>query len=374
MKGYQAADYVKKKLMHSGKRAQLWLVQDKLTGRECLLRELEGESTLYARLVQLDLTGLPQIYCVGTQAGKTCVVEEYLSGQTMADYLEHSGLMTEAQVRDMALVLCDILMQLHANHIIHRDIKPENIFLTDAGEYKLIDFDAARVWKEKQDSDTVCIGTRHYAAPEQYGSQQTDGRSDIYSLGVTLRQLLGSSEVRPVFLEILAKCTEFDAARRFQSCQELKKALQGTDIPIARWECCYHVYHIRWLILVICLIMIILAWQGGDTWKDGIPYPWGMIILPSLCAAKIYWQRRQFFLLKDLLRFLPRRGTVPRWKRFIWWLVYVPFWLFALLGFLAGMQCIPEQFVVVAAFILSFLLTWFTVRWRVAKSDLKNEY
>ena len=190
MKGYQAADYVKKKLMHSGKRAQLWLVQDKLTGRECLLRELEGESTLYARLVQLDLTGLPQIYCVGTQAGKTCVVEEYLSGQTMADYLEHSGLMTEAQVRDMALVLCDILMQLHANHIIHRDIKPENIFLTDAGEYKLIDFDAARVWKEKQDSDTVCIGTRHYAAPEQYGSQQTDARSDIYSLGVVFYQML----------------------------------------------------------------------------------------------------------------------------------------------------------------------------------------
>ena len=153
-------------------------------------------------------------------------------------------------------------MQLHANHIIHRDIKPENIFLTDAGEYKLIDFDAARVWKEKQDSDTVCIGTRHYAAPEQYGSQQTDARSDIYSLGVTLRQLLGSGDAQPVFLEILAKCTEFDAARRFQSCQELKKALQGTDIPIARWECCYHVYHIRWLILAICLIMIILAWQA----------------------------------------------------------------------------------------------------------------
>ena len=374
MKEYQAVDYVKKKRIHSGKRAQLWLVQEKRTGQECLLRELDGESPLYARLAQLDLAGLPQLYCVDMQAGKTRVVEEYLSGQTMADYLEHSGLMTEAQVRDLALVLCDILMQLHANHIIHRDIKPENIFLTNAGEYKLIDFDAARVWKEKQDSDTVCIGTRHYAAPEQYGSQQTDARSDIYSLGVTLRQLLGSGDARPVFLEILAKCTEFDAARRFQSIRELKKALDGTAEPIGKWTFYYHVYRLRWVIFGIGLLLQLVMLARGDQWKTRIPLFLSLPLIIAFLVHRFRKQQKDFRELKQVIPFIDQSAAIKAWKVLYWWLEYVVLWFFGMACFLGGVRITEDPTVVMLiSIVLPPVLSVFTVKWRILREYMKRQ-
>ena len=308
------------------------------------------------------------------QAGKTRVVEEYLSGQTMADYLEHSGLMTEAQVRDLALVLCDILMQLHANHIIHRDIKPENIFLTNAGEYKLIDFDAARVWKEKQDSDTVCIGTRHYAAPEQYGSQQTDARSDIYSLGVTLRQLLGSGDARPVFLEILVKCTEFDAARRFQSIRELKKALDGTAEPIGKWTFYYHVYRLRWVILGIGLLLQLVMLARGDQWKTRIPLFLSLPLIIAFLVHRFRKQQKDFRELKQVIPFIDQSAAIKAWKVLYWWLEYVVLWFFGMACFLGGVRITEDPTVVMLiSIVLPPVLSVFTVKWRILREYMKRQ-
>lgn len=99
------------------------------------------------------------------------------------------------------------------------------MFLTNAGKIKLIDFDAARLEKPGKFADTRFIGTPGFAAPEQYGFHQTDERTDIYSLGLTLKLLLGYENYHGFLSPVLAKCTEFDPNKRFDSARSLKRAI-----------------------------------------------------------------------------------------------------------------------------------------------------
>ena len=189
-----SGQFEKIKLLHQGNKAELWLVMEKKTKKVYLQRELKGDPSLYQQLQQLDAEGVPRIRAISQQNGRLCIVEEYLQGQNLEEYCLANGRLSEDQVCDIALEVCRILERLHAHQIVHRDIKPANIFMTDDGRIRLIDFDAARIQKEDTTRDTVCRGTRHFAAPEQYGSAQTDGRSDIYALGVTMRVLLGGDD------------------------------------------------------------------------------------------------------------------------------------------------------------------------------------
>lgn len=118
--------------------------------------------------------------------------------------------------------MCDGLGKLHEHHIIHRDIKPSNMIL-QGDRIRLIDFDAARIFKPGQENDTKILGTRGYAPPEQFGSGQTDPRSDIYALGITMKILLGGQ--CGGLKKILDRCTELDPKNRFQNVDELKSAL-----------------------------------------------------------------------------------------------------------------------------------------------------
>ncbi|MDE7247987.1 MAG: protein kinase, partial [Lachnospiraceae bacterium] len=117
-----------------------------------------------------------------------------------------------------------VLEYLHGRGIIHRDIKPSNLIMADDGHIRLIDFDAARMPKAEQEQDTHLLGTRGYAAPEQYGFAQTDERTDIYSLGITLERLLGENFQRPRYRKILHKCSDLDPNKRYQSVREVQEA------------------------------------------------------------------------------------------------------------------------------------------------------
>ena len=146
------------------------------------------------------------------------------------------------------LQLCDALETIHnmVPPLIHRDIKPSNILINKEGVLKLIDFDASRRYKrdEHTTSDTILLGTAEYAAPEQFGYQQTNEQSDIYSFGVLLADLFGvriredSQKKNDDFKEfakksrrmkriesIIAKCTQFDPGRRYERISEVKKDL-----------------------------------------------------------------------------------------------------------------------------------------------------
>jgi serine/threonine protein kinase len=140
----------------------------------------------------LNHPNLPRVTDFFSQGGKQYLVMEFVPGQTMDRMLSaHGGPYTEAETIHWGIQLCDVLAYLHSQNppIIFRDLKPGNIMLTPQGQIKLIDFGIVRFFKPGQTKDTQALGTPGFFAPEAT-SGQTDARSDVYSLCVTLHQLL----------------------------------------------------------------------------------------------------------------------------------------------------------------------------------------
>lgn len=157
-----------------------------------------------------------------------------------------------------------VLEFLHGKDIIHRDIKPSNIILANDGHIRLIDFDAARMPKEDLEQDTRLLGTRGYVPPEQYGFAQTDARADIYSLGVTMNQLLGHKAHKLRYRRIIAKCTDLNPDKRYQSARQVKKAYSRIEWNVF----CLAIGII--LIAVLCYtIPLYLSVQQEDVQSDG---------------------------------------------------------------------------------------------------------
>ena len=144
-------------------------------------------------LAQLKHTNLPGVFDFFEENGKAYLVMEFIKGSTQERELEISGApLDEALVMRWALQLCDVLHYLHTQQppIIFRDLKPSNVMITEEMQIKLIDFGIARIFKVQAETDTRTLGSRSYAAPEQYGGSQSDARTDIYALGATLYKLL----------------------------------------------------------------------------------------------------------------------------------------------------------------------------------------
>ncbi len=174
------------------------------------------------------------------------VVMDYIEGWTLEREFEENGPQSQETVIDWALQMCDVLGYLHSCNppVIYRDVKPSNIMKRPDGSLVLIDFGTAREFKGGRTGDTTCLGTVGYAAPEQYGGRgETDARTDIYSLGVTLYYLLtGHNPGEPPYRifpiryfdpsfsagleKIIIKCTAKDPGDRYQSCAELMYDLQ----------------------------------------------------------------------------------------------------------------------------------------------------
>jgi len=146
-----------------------------------------------AQLLQaLNHPNLPKVADFFSEGGKHYLVMEFVAGQTLDRMLAaQGGPFSEAQVTTWAVQLCDVLSYLHSQDppIIFRDLKPGNIMLNPQGQIKLIDFGIVRFFKPGKTKDTQALGTPGFFAPEAT-SGQTDARSDIYSLCVTLHQLL----------------------------------------------------------------------------------------------------------------------------------------------------------------------------------------
>ncbi len=173
------------------------------------------------------------------------IIEDYIEGETLGTILENNGAQPQELVIEWAMQICEALEYLHTRKpaIIYRDMKPANVMLKPDGNIKVIDFGIAREYKDQSLADTVSLGTKGYAAPEQFGGKgQTDARTDIYCLGVTLYHLLtGQNPCEPPYeiypirhwnpqlsagLEaIIQKCTQLNPDDRYQSCAELLYAL-----------------------------------------------------------------------------------------------------------------------------------------------------
>lgn len=196
-------------------------------------------------LKRLNHPHLPSIIDVIDGDGSFLIVMDFIEGKTLSDVLKEYGAQPQESVIDWAKQLCDVLGYLHSRTpaIIYRDMKPSNVMLKPDGNVVLFDFGTAREYKSQNLEDTVCLGTRGYAAPEQYGGHgQTDARTDIYCLGATMYHLLtGHNPSEPPYemypirhwnpelsggLEaIILKCTQKNPIDRYQSCAELLYAL-----------------------------------------------------------------------------------------------------------------------------------------------------
>src|SRR5260370_14690351 len=129
---------------------------------------------------------------------------EFIDGSTLEDLLDRNGHpFSERRVLGWARQLCDVLEYLHSQQppVIFRDMKPGNVMLSRSGRIKLIDFGIARLFRSSSGSqDTQLLGTPGFAPPEPYGSAQTDERSDIYSLAMTLYPFITCSVSEKSFL------------------------------------------------------------------------------------------------------------------------------------------------------------------------------
>ena len=141
---------------------------------------------------RLNHPNLVSVYDTGTDDGTHFIVMEYVEAKTLADYLAGGGRIMPERSIEIAEAVCDALSVAHEHGIIHRDIKPANIMITSKGDVKVTDFGIARVISG---ADTLAqtaavLGTASYLSPEQAQSQPVDQRSDIYSLGVALYEMV----------------------------------------------------------------------------------------------------------------------------------------------------------------------------------------
>lgn len=186
-------------LLGEGGTSQVYLAENiRLGNRWAIKKAFKGQNliNLLAEpniLKQLNHPAIPIIIDIEEDEEAIYIIEEYVDGILLKTYKLAKEVIEEKQIIDWALQLCDVLKYLHnrkPNPIIYRDLKPENIILMPDGMIKLIDFGIAREYKKQSHEDTVPIGTKGYAAPEQYGIGQSDERTDIFSLGMTLFFLL----------------------------------------------------------------------------------------------------------------------------------------------------------------------------------------
>ena len=143
---------------------------------------------VYHRLKDLDNSNIVDVMDCFLHEDKCVAVEEFVNGKRLYDILQKN--IPVEVIIDYVKQICNGLKEVHNKNIVHRDLQPKNIIVDRHNHITIIDFDIARIRKEEADSDTEFLGTVGYASPEQFGFAQTDKRSDIYSLGVLIGDMV----------------------------------------------------------------------------------------------------------------------------------------------------------------------------------------
>jgi Tol biopolymer transport system component len=253
----------------AGGMGEVYRARDPRLRRDVAVKVLADAASpeLMARLEQearaagsLNHPHIVTVFDIGSHEGRPFVVLELLEGETLRTHLR--GLDTRRAV-DIAVQIAEGLAVAHARGIVHRDIKPENVFVVRGGHVKILDFGLARRQRQggsdpeistQFETDTgVVVGTPTYMSPEQVRGRELDGRSDIFSLGIVLHEMLGGSNPfrrssavetmsailseepaaldrqsleAPGLTRIVARCLQKGPDERFQSASDLAFALR----------------------------------------------------------------------------------------------------------------------------------------------------
>ena len=213
---------------------------------EIFIQKFLSEAQAAAGLMHPNVVN---VYDVGQDRGLYYMVMELVEGITLKDYIEKKGQLSANETISISIQMATGIQAAHDQHIIHRDIKPQNIIISIDGKVKVTDFGIARATTSTQTISTNVMGSVHYTSPEHAKGGNVDEKSDIYSAGITMYEMItghvpfdGDSTVSvaikhlqeeipspvkevpeiPYSLEcIILKCTQKNAERRYQNCQEL---------------------------------------------------------------------------------------------------------------------------------------------------------
>lgn len=226
--------YEKIALLGENNDRKTWLVRQKNSNKIFVLKEIEIENiSIYESLQYIKNRHLAAVKNIIEIENKAVVIEEYISGDILADKIENKNITKEDAV-DYTCQLFEVLSELEKVNIVHRDITPKNILISSDNVVKLIDFGISRKTKEGRTKDTTILGTAGYAAPEQFGFMQTDIRSDIYSAGVVFHEMLtgkmpeGNKCICYDYKEFIQKCINISPENRFQTaCQAYEELMKN---------------------------------------------------------------------------------------------------------------------------------------------------
>lgn len=241
--GGMSCVYLAEDLKLPGKK---WAIKESVT-QSGLFQTVEAEAKL---LTTLSHARLPRIvdFFQPDEAGYTYMVMDYIHGMTLDKYCRsYRGYLNADFILQLANQLLEVLDYLHSHEppVVFRDLKPSNIMLTEEMEVRLIDFGIARSFKQERDEDTVKLGTVGFAAPEQYGSGQSDPRSDLYGLGALLLFLTTGGkysewfkgveqhireDLSKVLLPVIHKLLQHDPEQRYQTVDEVRQSLESNEM------------------------------------------------------------------------------------------------------------------------------------------------
>lgn len=247
---------------------QVYVMADRSSGDRVLLKYASGEK---ARLLATEaeflesksFSFLPAFHSCMQEDDSFFLIREYIEGETLEDYVERQEMLPVKEALSILYTITGFIETLHTQKppILHRDIKPQNFLMAENGRLVMLDVETVRTYNPSADHDTMVVGTRSLAAPEQFGYSQTSIQSDIYGLGMLFVYLLtgdySRKKQRYAFLphsmrRLIQKCTHFDPAKRYGSIRTLRR-----DIASIR-RC-------RMRLVPLCALMLTVALLLGGS-------------------------------------------------------------------------------------------------------------
>ena len=223
-------NYTRERALSPGK--DLWVHNEKDLALICQTLPKETDVSALRRLVGVELRYAARVYDVIEGEKELFVLTEYVPGETLARAMKRRPL-RRGEVRRVALDLADALAELHGCGGGLKDLKPENIVVDPLYHARLIDLGIATVFDEARREKTAVLGTVGFAAPEQFGFNRTDPRTDIYAFGVVLNLMLtGCHPTVKLYRlgkygRVLKKCLAVSPEDRYRSAVALHNALTG---------------------------------------------------------------------------------------------------------------------------------------------------
>lgn len=242
---YRAVD---KKL---GREVAIKVLKDELAADEEFVERFKNEARSAARLTHPNIVAA---YDIVDSGELHYIVMELVEGISLKNYIAKKGVLTNKETIGIALQAASGISEAHKNGIVHRDVKPQNIIISKDGKIKVADFGIAQAAAEDEKGNHIVIGSAHYMAPEQAKTGITDARSDIYSLGISMYEMITgvlpydgedtvsivmahiqnvlvppsvyNHDIYPALNDIIVKATKKDPEDRYQTADELIEDLR----------------------------------------------------------------------------------------------------------------------------------------------------